>query len=136
VLRRRNVPPIAIILGAAVAVSASNIATKLMADFLGHDQIAQAVPWLLAAGLTGVAGLVGNMSALQRSPATRVVPISFAVQTFLPIVLGPIFLNEQWSTVQADGVPLATGLALTLAGILVVASTRAVGVVAAAAERP
>lgn len=134
-LRRRGGPVMVVILGAATAVSASNIATKLMADALDRHHPAQVAAWLAVAGATGVAGLVGNMSALQRSPATRVVPISFAVQTFLPIVLGPVFLRERWSTVQLDGLPLATGLALTLAGILVVASTRAVGVVAATAER-
>jgi drug/metabolite transporter (DMT)-like permease len=134
-LRRRHEPVMLVILGAAVAVSASSIATKLMADRLGAHQIALAIAWLVVAGITGVAGLIGNMSALQRCPATRLVPISFAVQTFLPIALGPTFLRERWSALRLAGLPLGGGLALTLVGILIVASARAVNVVAAAAER-
>jgi drug/metabolite transporter (DMT)-like permease len=133
-LRRRRGPAMLVILGAAVAVSASSIATKLMADRLDGHQVALAGAWLAVAGITGVAGLIGNMSALQLCPATRVVPISFAVQTFLPIVLGPTFLREHWNALRFAGLPLAGGLALTLVGILIVASARAVNVVAAAAE--
>jgi drug/metabolite transporter (DMT)-like permease len=130
VWRRRRLPAMVVILGAAIAVAASNIATKLMAEHLGHREIAPAAPWLVVAAVTGLAGLVGNMSALQRNPATRVVPISFAVQTFVPIVLGPIFLSERLGSAQLDGLPLVSGLLLTLAGILAVASARAVAAVA------
>src|SRR5436190_2128987 len=104
-----------------------------MADHLAAGDLASARPWLVAAGVTGVAGLLGTMSALQRGLATQVVPISFAVQTFLPILLGPALLKERWSAVPLDGAPLAAGLALVLGGILAVASTRAVGAVSAPA---
>jgi hypothetical protein len=38
------------------------------------------------------------MTALQRRPATFVVPPSFAIQTFVPVMLGPIYLSERWGT--------------------------------------
>ena len=54
------------------------------------------------------------MTAFQRRPATIVVPVSTAVQTFLPIVLEPFFLIEHWGSAAGDGVPVAAGLAIAL----------------------
>ena len=63
-----------------------------------------------------------HMTAFQRCAATVLVPVSSAVQTFLPIVLEPFFLREHWGSALYDGAPLFAGLALALACILIPAS--------------
>jgi hypothetical protein len=74
------------------------------------------------------------MTAFQRVAATIVVPVSTAVQTFLPIVMEPLFLQEHWSTATLDGVPLFGGLAIACVGSMLVAGSAAVsGVFARAA---
>jgi hypothetical protein len=50
-------------------------------------------------------------------------------------VLEPLFLRERWSAVSLSGVPLAVGLVLGLIGTLLTANNRAVGNLAAAAQR-
>ena len=64
-------------------------------------------------------------------PATFVVPLSFAVQTFLPVLLEPIYLSERWRTAALDGVPLLAGLVLVGVGAVAVARTRAVSALVA-----
>ena len=49
------------------------------------------------------------MTAFQRLAATVVVPVSTAVQTFLPIVLEPFFLREHWSSASYGGGPIIGG---------------------------
>jgi drug/metabolite transporter (DMT)-like permease len=114
------------ILGSALGFAASNVATKLMSDEFNADRKLAAFVWLLVAFVTGIAAIVTEMTALQRAKATVVVPVSFAIQTFLPIVLEPLFLRERWATVDYYGAPLMSGMVLLLAGTLAVARTRAV----------
>jgi hypothetical protein len=71
------------------------------------------------------------MTALQRRPATFVVPLSFAVQTFLPVILEPLYLSERWGTAALDGAPLIIGLLLVGIGAVAVAKTRAVSALVA-----
>ena len=75
-----------------------------------------------------------DMTAFQRRKATMVVPVSTAVQTFLPIVLEPFFLRERWASAAFDGAPIAAGLLLALAGTVLLARTRAVSELAAGAQ--
>jgi uncharacterized membrane protein len=81
----------------------------------------------------GIAATVTGMTAFQRAAATIVVPVSTAVQTFVPIVLEPLFLRERWGSARLDGVPLAAGLALALVGCVLVARSRAVSQLLASA---
>src|SRR6202011_3467016 len=68
-----------------------------------------------------------EMTALQLRPATVVVPISFATQTFVPILLSPLFLKEHWSGTDAVGGPLLGGLVLILFASILIARRPAVG---------
>jgi hypothetical protein len=79
-----------------------------------------------------VIALTTEMTALQRRPATFVVPVSFAIQTFIPIAFEPIYLTERWGTAALDGVPLIAGLVLVALGAIAVAKTRAVSALVAA----
>ena len=119
-----------IIVASAIGFGASNIATKLMSDDMnGHHYVVGGL-WFLVALVTGVAAVLTEMTALQRLAATTAVPISFAIQTFLPIVLEPLFLRESLKTAEFGGAPVAGGMLLLLFGILLVARTRAVALLA------
>jgi hypothetical protein len=58
------------------------------------------------------------------------------VQTFLPIVLEPLFLRERWSSANVYGLPIVAGLALALAGTVALSRSRAVSDLVAAATGP
>jgi drug/metabolite transporter (DMT)-like permease len=119
-----------VIVASALAFGASNVATKLISDGIGTGSWLAAGVWLAIAAATGLVALTTEMTALQRRPATFVVPLSFAIQTFLPVILEPIYLSERWSTAALDGAPLITGLLLVALGGVAVAKTRAVSALA------
>jgi len=114
---------------------ATNIATKLMSDDVGLGAFDNAAAWAVVGLAMGVAATLTGMTAFQRRRATTVVPVSTAVQTFLPIVLEPFFLRERLHTVPYAGSPIAAGLLLALAGTVVVARNEAVGKLAAGAAK-
>ncbi len=121
-------------LGSACGFAATNVAAKLMADDIGGGQYPEAAGWLLVAAFAGVAATVSGMTALQRRPATTVVPISTAVQTFLPVALEPLFLSESWRAAELGGGILLSGLLVLLLGTVVVARTRSVSTLAAGVD--
>jgi drug/metabolite transporter (DMT)-like permease len=118
-------------LGSACGFAATNVAAKLMSDDIGGGHYPEAVAWLAVAGFAGIAATVTGMTALQRSPATRVVPISTAVQTFLPVALEPLFLTESWRAAELGGAGLLAGIVVLGVGTVLVARTRSVSVLAA-----
>ncbi len=120
-----------VIVASALAYGATNIATKLVSDGIGDGAWVMVAAWLAVTGAIGVIGLTTEMTALQRRPATFVVPLSFAIQTFMPIAFEPIYLTERWSTAALDGVPLIVGLLLIALGATAVAKTRAVSALVA-----
>jgi drug/metabolite transporter (DMT)-like permease len=122
-------------LGSACGFGATNIAIKLMADDIGGGgHWVQAAAWLGVAGFAGVTATISGMTALQRRQATTLVPISTAVQTFLPIALEPLFLTENWREADMGGLVLVAGLVVMAVGTVLVARVRAVSALAAAQE--
>ncbi|HZU20568.1 MAG TPA: hypothetical protein VE982_05075 [Gaiellaceae bacterium] len=115
--------------------AATNIATKLLSDDAGLGHYWNALAWAVVAFLLGVAATITGMTAFQRSRATVVVPVTTAVQTFLPIVLEPFFLREHWSSAPLHGGVLGIGLAVACVGTIVVARTPGVSRMVAAAQR-
>ena len=107
--------------------AATNVATKLLGDDVNLEHWANAAVWGAAGLAMGVVATITNMTAFQRCAATVVVPVSSAVQTFLPIVLEPFFLREHWGSALYDGAPLFAGLALALAGCILITASPAVG---------
>src|SRR6476661_3953162 len=101
--------------------AATNIATKLLSDDVGIGHYLNASAWLAVATAVGIAATVTGMTAFQRAAATIVVPVTTAVQTFLPIALEPLFLRERWGSASLDGALLAAGLVVALAGTVLVA---------------
>src|SRR6266851_1902834 len=119
------------IVASGCGFGATNIATKLMSDDVGLAEYGNAAAWATAGLLLGVAATITGMTAFQRRRATTVVPVSTAVQTFLPIVLEPFFLRERWGAVQLAGVPIAFGLLVALVGTVAVARNEGLGRLAA-----
>ncbi len=119
------------VLGSACGFAATNVAMKLMADDIANDHFLQAGSWLAVAGVAGFAATVTGMTALQRAPATTVIPISTAVQTFLPVALEPLFLAESFRDASFDGLPLLVGMVVMLIGIVVLARVPMVSGIAA-----
>jgi drug/metabolite transporter (DMT)-like permease len=105
---------------------ATNVVTKLFGDDVNIGHWTNALAWGLLGLGTGIAATIANMTAFQRRAATAVVPISTSVQTFLPILLEPLFLREQWGSIDYDGVPIAAGLVVALIGNVLLSGTHAV----------
>jgi uncharacterized membrane protein len=126
---RKGAWPVIVATGTGFATT--NVATKLMSDNIGLRHWPNAVAWAAVALVMGVAATLTNMTAFQRAAATLVVPVSTAIQTFLPIVLEPVFLREH----LGSSLPILVGLALALAGTVLVARSHAVSELVAAAAR-
>lgn len=114
--------------------AATNIATKLMADDAAAGQWGYAAAWAAVGVGLGVGATVTGMTAFQRRPATLVVPVTTAVQTFLPILAEPLFLRESWGSAPRDGAMLVVGVVAALAGTILVARGKAVSELAAGAQ--
>jgi drug/metabolite transporter (DMT)-like permease len=128
---RRLDTAITAVLGSACGFAATNVAMKLMSDDLANDHFFQAGSWLAIAALAGFFATVTGMTALQRAAATTVIPISTAVQTFLPVALEPLFLRESFRDASLEGIPLLVGIGVMLVGIVMLARTRHVSELAA-----
>jgi drug/metabolite transporter (DMT)-like permease len=123
------------VLGSACGFAAGNVALKLMADDIGNSHWPQAAAWLAVGAAAGFGATVSGMTALQRAPATTIIPISTAVQTFLPVALEPLFLAESFRDASLDGAPLLLGLVVMLVGVVALARTRPVSDLAAGVTR-
>lgn len=122
------------IVASGCGFAGTNVATKLMSDDIKRGHYLQVGLWAALGLLLGLAATVTGMSAFQRRTATVVVPVSTAVQTFLPILLEPLFLHERWGSVDYGGAPIAVGLLVACAGTILLARTRAVADLAAGAQ--
>jgi drug/metabolite transporter (DMT)-like permease len=120
-----------VIVGSALGFGASNIATKLVSDGTAGSHYLAVALWVAVAAALGVVATITEMTALQRRRATTVIPISFALQTFLPVLIEPLYLREHWTTAALAGVPLVLGLLLVLAGALSLTRAPAVSELAA-----
>ena len=115
-----------VVVACGCGFAATNVATKLLGDDynVGHDW--NAMGWGLVGLANGVSATLTNMTAFQRKAATIVVPVSTAVQTFLPILVEPLFLEEHLGSATFGGVPLIAGLVLACAGSVLVAGSSGV----------
>ncbi|HEY1855535.1 MAG TPA: hypothetical protein VGG40_13210 [Solirubrobacterales bacterium] len=115
------------------------IASKLLTDELSSEgAVLVALAWLASAAASEGLALLSEMSALQGRPATRVAPAMFAVQVTVPVILAPLIFEERWSTTPANGGALIFFVLVALAGVVLLAGSRAVGAVleSAHAEEP
>jgi hypothetical protein len=123
-------------LSAGCAYAWTGISSKLIADYLSSSTWAAVLVWAGATGVLALFGLLSEMSALQRRPATRVAPVVFVVQITVPVVLAPLVSGESWTSTPLGGLALLGFLALVAAGAGALGRTTAVsGLVAAGADQ-
>jgi drug/metabolite transporter (DMT)-like permease len=103
-------------LGAGAAFAWGGVSTKLVADALSDGHVVLLLVWALATGLASALGLLAEMSALQRRPATQVAPVVFVVQVGVPVLAAPLLVGEHWHHPAGvlAGMVLVVGCALTL----------------------
>jgi hypothetical protein len=53
----------------------------------------------------------------------------FTVQVLVPVLLAPLIFGESWSGTPLGGVALAAFMAVAVAGVVLLAGSRAVGAV-------
>ena len=106
-----------------VAFAFGDIATKLFGDGMNGARFGLAAFWLVAVGVSAVVATLTLMTAFQRAQVKRVVPLAFAVETTLPIVLAPLLLRNNGGLGGTDLIPIALGLLLVVAGIMVLAGS-------------
>ena len=105
------------------------IASKLLTDELATGAVLAAAAWLVTAAASEGLALLSEMSALQQRRATHVAPVMFAVQVLVPVLLAPLIFGESWSATPLDGVALVAFMAVAVAGVVLLAGSRAVGAV-------
>lgn len=105
------------------------IASKLLTDELAAGALVIAALWLASAAASEGLALLSEMSALQRRPATQVAPMMFAVQVLLPVLLAPLIFDESWAGTPLGGAVLVAFIALSLAGTILLAGSKAVAAV-------
>jgi hypothetical protein len=105
------------------------IASKLLTDEISDGSLVVAAAWLATAAASEGLALLSEMSALGRRPATQVTPVMFAVQVVVPVILAPLIFGESWSGTPGGGVALVLAVLLAIAGVVLLAGSRAVGAV-------
>lgn len=120
-------------LAAGVGFAGANVATKLMSDDFGLHHWLNTTGWATVVIVLGIVATLTTMTAFQQRAATFVVPVSTAVQTFLPIVLAPLFLRERLGS-MSDDLLIAGGVLIATAGVVLMGRTKAVSEVAAGAQ--
>ena len=115
-----------VVIASGVGFGVTNIVTKLLSDDLSHSHLWAAGIWAVIGLVFGVVATISGMTAFQLLAATVVVPVTTAVQTFLPILLEPLFLVEHWSSAKAYGIPLVGGTLLALAGTIAIGRQKGV----------
>ncbi len=122
-----------LVLSAALGFAGANLAVKGFSDHIaGHDYVI-AAGYLAIAAVGSISGVINQMSAFQRHRAVEVVPLTFAIPTFVPAVLGMLVLREHWATAALAGAPFAAGGFLLMLGTAALGRAGAVTRVASAA---
>ena len=123
-----------IMVASGAGFAATNLATKLVSDDVGLQHWLPAVGWGAWGLALGIAATITGMTAFRRRRATVVVPFTTSVQTFLPLLLEPLFLKERWASATYGGVPILAGVAVALIGTVLITRTDAVADMAAGAQ--
>jgi hypothetical protein len=130
--RRRAAASLLVPIAAGCSFAFTGLASKLIADFLESGTWGLVALWLAFTFAFAFAGLLSEMTALQRRAATRVVPIVFVVQICVPVLLAPVLGGESWSGTPLGGLALVGFLAAVATGAWLLGSAPGVsGIVAA-----
>ena len=89
--------PTVVALCAGLAFALSSVATKLFTDASARTDPIEVGLLLVLIGAAATVGGITQMSALQRRPATVVIPVAFATEVLVPVGLAPVVFNERLS---------------------------------------
>jgi drug/metabolite transporter (DMT)-like permease len=117
-------------LAAGFAYAWSAITTKLFADGVSAAVWQTALIWALATGLASGLGMLTEMTALQRAPATRVCPTVFSAQVLVPVIAAPLLVGEGWGATPLSGMAIVAGLLAVVAGVVLLAASPPVAALA------
>jgi hypothetical protein len=107
--------------GAGLAFGWSSVSTTLVVDDLARGRVGVAIVWGIATAAAAVIAALSEMSALQSRPAIQVAPVTFVIQTVVPVALAPVLLDERFTQTPLSGLPLALSLAVLIVGAAVLA---------------
>jgi drug/metabolite transporter (DMT)-like permease len=114
-------------IAAGIAWAAVGLATALIDDSIAGRDVVPLLLWGAGAAAAGWSGLLSEMSALQKWPATRSIPVVFAIEMALPAALAPIITK----TGPSHSAAFVAALVVAVGGAVLLGSSR---VVAAAAH--
>jgi hypothetical protein len=134
-LRRRAASSLLVPIAAGSAFAFTGIASKLIADYLESSAWGLLALWFPLTAALAAAGILSEMTALQRRAATRVVPIVFVVQICVPVLLAPVLGGESWSDTPLGGLALLGFLASVATGAWLLGSAPGVSGLVAAGHR-
>jgi drug/metabolite transporter (DMT)-like permease len=115
---------------AGLGWAAVGLATALFDQGLADRHWLIVLAWGVAIGLASWGALLSEMTALQLWPATRAIPIAFALEMVLPAAVAPLLTVS--GPGPAGGVPFAGALLVAALGAGLLGSSRAVARTAAA----
>ena len=126
-LRRLGHPSdVLAVVSAGLGYAWCGLATKLAADALSAGDALQVALWVAGVGAAAAVALTSEMTALQRRPATQVVPVILVLDIVVAVGLGALLSGEPWSATPLGGWALALALAVVAAGTAVLAASPAV----------
>ncbi|MEA2375883.1 MAG: hypothetical protein QOD53_2346 [Thermoleophilaceae bacterium] len=124
-----------LVTSAGLAIAGSALMSKLITDELSAHRWLAALAWAAATAVAAGVGLLSEMSALQRRPASRVAPPIFVVSTVVPVLGAPFLTGESWSHTPLGGVVIVISLAVIAAGGFALGRSQAVEGLVAASHR-
>jgi hypothetical protein len=124
-------PGLALVIAAGAGDAWAAFAAKLVVDELSRRTWTAALAWGVGAGLALGAGVLAEMTALQRYRATRVGPMVVVMQIAIPVLLAPLVGGEGWGGTPLGGAVLVGALGVAVGGVATLASSPVVaGVIA------
>lgn len=113
-----------VVFSAGLAYAWTGFSTKFLADAVSRGAWLIVLMWLGATVLAGGAGLLSEMTALQRRSAIRVFPVVLVVQIVVSVLLAPLLAGESISPNPLMLATLAISLAVVAFGTHSLTSSR------------
>lgn len=114
-----------LMLAAGVGFALAGLTTKLLADAVSRRAWLVVAIWLAATAAAGGVALIGEMNALQISPAATVAALVLALETVIPVALSPFLFGEAPGSASSV-VFRSVALAMTIGAAIVLTRTRPV----------
>jgi drug/metabolite transporter (DMT)-like permease len=130
--RTRAVAGLAAAALAGVGWGVVGFVTALLDESVAHRDWTAIAGWLACVGAASWSSLVLEMTALQTAPATRAIPLAFAIETTMPAALAPLLTSAR----PANAAGFAVGLALAAAGAVALGRSPVVADVVRAGPGP